>query len=120
MFANSNPLLRVPTLFLPARMSAVAHRGVPGWVARSLLLVGSLLVGAVQAAEPGMVFPGGEGLGKGQHIVFVTGEEYYRSEEGMSQFAKILSHRERQQPSVTTVPPLPARGPPRQGLLELS
>ncbi len=35
--------------------------------------------------------------------------------------AKILSHRERQpQPSVTTVPPLPARGPPRQGVLELS
>ena len=35
--------------------------------------------------------------------------------------AKILSHLERQpQPSVTTVPPLPARGPPRQGVLERS
>jgi hypothetical protein len=34
--------------------------------------------------------------------------------------AKILAHLEQQQPSVTTVPPLPARGPPRQGLLELS
>jgi hypothetical protein len=35
--------------------------------------------------------------------------------------AKILSHLKRQQqPSVTTVPPLPARGPPRQGVLELS
>lgn len=28
---------------------------------------------------------------KGQHIVFVTGEEYYRSEEGMSMIAKILA-----------------------------
>jgi hypothetical protein len=37
------------------------------------------------------VIEGKEGIGKGQHIVFVTGEEYYRSEEGMSMFAKILS-----------------------------
>ncbi len=34
---------------------------------------------------------GKEGIGKGQRIVFVTGEEYYRSEEGMCMFAKILS-----------------------------
>jgi hypothetical protein len=45
----------------------------------------------VNAAEPGLVLEGKEGIGKGQHIVFVTGEEYYRSEEGMSMFAKILS-----------------------------
>ena len=44
------------------------------------------------AAEPYLTLEGKEGLGKGQHIVFVTGEEYYRSEEGMSMFAKILSH----------------------------
>ena len=45
----------------------------------------------VNSAEPGLVIEGKEGIGKGQHIVFVTGEEYYRSEEGMSMFAKILS-----------------------------
>lgn len=45
----------------------------------------------VSAAEPGLVIEGKEGIGKGQRIVFVTGEEYYRSEEGMSMFAKILS-----------------------------
>ena len=45
----------------------------------------------VNAAEPGLVIEGKEGIGKGQHLVFVTGEEYYRSEEGMSMFAKILS-----------------------------
>ena len=45
----------------------------------------------VSAAEPVFVIEGKEGIGKGQHIVFVTGEEYYRSEEGMSMFAKILS-----------------------------
>lgn len=45
----------------------------------------------VNAAENGLVIEGKNGIGKGQHIVFVTGEEYYRSEEGMSMFAKILS-----------------------------
>lgn len=36
---------------------------------------------------------GKDGIGKGQHIVFVTGEEFYRSEEGMSMFARLLSQR---------------------------
>jgi hypothetical protein len=34
--------------------------------------------------------------------------------------AKILSHREQQPPSVSTVPPLPARGPARLGVLASS
>lgn len=34
--------------------------------------------------------------------------------------ATILAHLEQRQPSVTAVPLLPARGPPRQGLLELN
>ncbi len=45
----------------------------------------------INGAEPGLVLEGSNGIGKGQHIVFVTGEEYYRSEEGMSMFARILS-----------------------------
>jgi type 1 glutamine amidotransferase len=36
-------------------------------------------------------FKGGKGPGAGKHIVFVTGDEEYRSEEGMVQLAKILS-----------------------------
>ena len=36
---------------------------------------------------------GATGPGAGKHVVFVTGEEYYRSEEGMPMFAKILSRR---------------------------
>lgn len=55
------------------------------------LLVLLIKLCTVNAAEPGLVIEGKEGIGKGQHIVFVTGEEYYRSEEGMSMFAKILS-----------------------------
>ena len=46
---------------------------------------------STHAADSVLTIQGQEGLGKGQHIVFVTGEEYYRSEEGMSMFAKIMA-----------------------------
>ncbi|MDP8246071.1 MAG: ThuA domain-containing protein [Candidatus Hinthialibacter antarcticus] len=38
-------------------------------------------------------YKGGEGLGKGKHIVIVTGDDEYRSEESMPQFGKILAKR---------------------------
>lgn len=44
-----------------------------------------------RAADPWVVFEGSEGSGKGKHIVFVTGDEEYRSEEGMPQLARILA-----------------------------
>ena len=47
---------------------------------------------AVAAAQdPWVVYVGGEGAGKGKHIVFVTGEESYRSEESMPLMARILA-----------------------------
>jgi hypothetical protein len=57
-----------------------------------------LVLGVLLAACPGyspaqdawVVYPGGEGPGKGKHIVFVSGEESYRSEESMPQMARIL------------------------------
>lgn len=52
---------------------------------------------APPAAEPWVVYePGtepGKRPGAGRHIVFVTGDEEYRSEEGMPQLAKILAKR---------------------------
>lgn len=36
---------------------------------------------------------GGEGPGKGKHIVFMTGDEEYRSEEGLPMLAQIMSRR---------------------------
>ncbi len=41
--------------------------------------------------DPWVVFPGGAGPGKGRHIVFIAGEESYRSEESMPLLARILS-----------------------------
>ena len=43
--------------------------------------------------RPWVVYEGGSGPGKGKHIVFVTGDEEYRSEEGMTQLARILAKR---------------------------
>ncbi|HIG27838.1 MAG TPA: hypothetical protein EYQ50_08575 [Verrucomicrobiales bacterium] len=54
------------------------------------LIVASTI--GIQAAD-WVVYPGGDGAGKGKHIVFVTGDEEYRSEEGMPMLAKILSVR---------------------------
>ena len=51
------------------------------------------LLPIASAADAWLSLKGKEGFGQGQHIVFITGEEYYRSEEGMSMFAKILSQR---------------------------
>lgn len=48
---------------------------------------------AATAAGPGVVYQGGEGPGQGKHIVFLSGDEEYRSEEGLPQLAKILSTR---------------------------
>ena len=44
-------------------------------------------------ARDWVVYEGKEGPGKGRHIVFITGDEEYRSEEGMPMLAKILAVR---------------------------
>lgn len=38
-----------------------------------------------------VVYPGGDGPGKGKHIVLVSGDEEYRSEEALPQLGKILA-----------------------------
>ena len=40
-----------------------------------------------------VVYPGGEGPGKGKHVVLVSGDEEYRSEEALPQLGKILARR---------------------------
>jgi hypothetical protein len=53
----------------------------------ALLLCASLTL----AADPWVVYEGGDGPGKGKHIVLVSGDEEYRSEEMLPQFARILA-----------------------------
>jgi hypothetical protein len=58
----------------------------------SLACVWTLLACApCRADDPWLVFEGGEGPGKGKHVVLLAGDEEYRSEEAMPQLAKILS-----------------------------
>ena len=46
---------------------------------------------AIGADEQWVVYPGGEGPGAGKHVVLVSGDEEYRSEEALPQLGKILS-----------------------------
>ena len=46
------------------------------------------------AQDQSVVYPGGEGPGKGKHIVLLAGDEEYRSEESMPQLGRILSQRQ--------------------------
>lgn len=51
----------------------------------------SLAGQVVRADDPWVVLEGKDGPGKGKHIVFVTGDEEYRSEESMPALARILA-----------------------------
>jgi hypothetical protein len=56
------------------------------------LLSQIVLTGWAQAAD-GVVYEGRKGPGVGKHIVFLSGDEEYRSEEGLPMLAKILAVR---------------------------
>src|SRR5271165_420921 len=45
------------------------------------------------AADPWLVVKGSAGAGQGKHVVLVSGDEEYRSEEALPQLAKILARR---------------------------
>lgn len=63
------------------------HRGGVLW---SLVLAG-LIGGSARAADPWVVYEGSDGPGRGKHVVLVSGDEEYRSEEGLPQLARILA-----------------------------
>src|SRR5262245_36020893 len=58
------------------------------------LLLALNFCGAVSVvAKDWVVYEGKRGPGNGKHIVFLTGDEEYRSEDGLPQLAKILAER---------------------------
>jgi len=71
-------MLKSP-VFIPCALVAIV----------SVLLVNRPLRGA----DPWVVYEGKEGPGAGKHIVLVTGDEEYRSEEALPMLAKILATR---------------------------
>src|SRR6266849_8573377 len=58
----------------------------------SVFIVVALVGNLARADDPWIVLNGGEGPGKGKHIVLVSGDEEYRSEETLPQLAKILAN----------------------------
>jgi len=64
-----------------------------GWKLCALTLVGAICLFGSQAApdDPWVVLEGKEGPGKGKHIVFLAGDDEYRSEELLPQLAKIAA-----------------------------
>src|SRR5215467_4999199 len=50
-----------------------------------------LLAAPALAGDPWVLYEGSEGPGKGKHVVLISGDEEYRSEEALPQLAKILA-----------------------------
>jgi hypothetical protein len=68
-------------------------RTIPSVILPALFLILLSLApqATVRAADPWIVLEGGDGPGRGKHVVLVSGDEEYRSEEALPQLAKILS-----------------------------
>lgn len=58
-----------------------------------LLSLIALAITSVTMAADWVVYEGKDGPGRGKHIVFLSGDEEYRSEEGLPMLAKILAVR---------------------------
>jgi hypothetical protein len=52
-----------------------------------------ILTTSCRAADPWLEIKGGDGPGRGKHVVLISGDEEYRSEEALPQLAKILARR---------------------------
>jgi hypothetical protein len=75
---------------LPTRRTEL--RRIAPTLGLALILAFTLTAPAL-GADPWVVYHGSDGPGKGKHVVLVSGDEEYRSEEALPQLAKILATR---------------------------
>lgn len=61
------------------------------FVSCQLMLVLTLCQASADEGKTFVVYPGWEGSGAGHHVVLISGDEEYRSEEALPQLGKILS-----------------------------
>ena len=61
------------------------------WWACAILAGLGMLTASARAEDPWVVYQGGDGPGQGKHVVLVSGDEEYRSEEGLTQLGRILA-----------------------------
>lgn len=93
--ARSHSRLFMFTILARRRVGARIRMALMNLLMFSVFGVAACLAGpAVQAAEqPWLTFEGSAGPGAGRHIVLISGDEEYRSEEALPQLAKILAFR---------------------------
>jgi hypothetical protein len=74
---------------------ATTHTPRPTRFALAAAALAALLAPAAStfAADPWIELKGADGPGKGKHVVLISGDEEYRSEEALPQLAKILADR---------------------------
>src|SRR2546430_243589 len=58
---------------------------------RTIVFLSMFLTAALHAEEQWVTYDGHEGPGRGKHIVLISGDEEYRSEEALPQLGKILA-----------------------------
>lgn len=76
------------------RIAAHQRRMRPPRVLPALLLfLAAFAAPGARSASTSITYPAGPGPGAGRHLVFLTGDEEYRGEEGLPMLAKILSQR---------------------------
>jgi type 1 glutamine amidotransferase len=75
-----------------AALEETMRERLTGLIPLGVALLGGLIpMASAAGADEFVVYEGQDGPGKGKHIVLVTGDEEYRSEESMPQLAKILA-----------------------------
>jgi hypothetical protein len=62
-------------------------------IMKSLFIFLTFIAALALPATDGLTYAGGQGHGHGKHIVFLSGDEEYRSEEAFPMLAKILAMR---------------------------
>jgi hypothetical protein len=60
---------------------------------RISIALSAILAAGAAAADPWVEYHGTAGIGKGRHVVLVSGDEEYRSEESLPELGKILAKR---------------------------
>jgi len=74
------------------RASHNRHETNPEKIMKSLFILSlTVLVTLALPAAEGVRYAAGKGPGQGRQIVFLSGDEEYRSEEGFPMLAKILA-----------------------------
>ena len=84
---------RIDRNLVPAQQSGMRRNFPPRRFLAAVAVAIASATATPSAPEPSITYDPNPGPGQGRHLVFLTGDEEYRSEEGLPMLAKILSQR---------------------------